>query len=125
MPYTDIEKRRENQREYYQRHRSERLAYRKSHRAIDRETWRRWAIANPEQRMAHLRKYKAEHPEYTRIYQGTKYRRTAKRGLLEICNCGEVVGLHVHHKDGDNHNGELANLEWLCPSCHSKVHANP
>ena len=90
-----------------------------------RECWRRWAKLNPERRMVHLRKYKAEHPEYTKIYQGAKYRRTASRGLLQICRCGEVMGLHVHHKDVDKHNGELANLEWLCPACHSEIHANP
>ena len=60
-----------------------------------------------------------------------------RRGIYEkdryICQkCGRIasfrrefdrrlVGL-VHHKDRNRQNNELANLEWLCFSCHAKIH---
>jgi predicted HNH restriction endonuclease len=28
-------------------------------------------------------------------------------------------GLEIHHKDGNNSNNELSNLEIICPNCHS------
>ena len=41
-------------------------------------------------------------------------------------NCGcdgnwlnGTIQLELHHKDGDNHNNEISNLEYLCPNCHS------
>ena len=32
-----------------------------------------------------------------------------------------LVGL-VHHKDENRQNNELDNLEWVCFSCHAKIH---
>ncbi len=29
------------------------------------------------------------------------------------------IPLELHHKDGDNTNNELDNLELLCPNCHA------
>jgi hypothetical protein len=29
------------------------------------------------------------------------------------------IPLELHHKDGDRHNNELANLAMLCPNCHA------
>lgn len=31
----------------------------------------------------------------------------------------EPIPLELHHKDGDNTNNELDNLELLCPNCHA------
>lgn len=30
-----------------------------------------------------------------------------------------IIALEIHHKDGDNHNNEIENLEYLCPNCHA------
>lgn len=32
---------------------------------------------------------------------------------------GEILSLHLDHKDGDRTNNELSNLRLLCPNCHS------
>lgn len=32
---------------------------------------------------------------------------------------GEPLSLEIHHKDGNNYNNELDNLQILCPNCHS------
>lgn len=29
------------------------------------------------------------------------------------------ISLEIHHKDGDNQNNELINLEYRCPNCHA------
>jgi hypothetical protein len=52
-----------------------------------------------------------------------------KHGLLKnICSCcgisewmNKVLILHLHHKDGNNKNNNLTNLELLCPNCHSQT----
>ena len=44
------------------------------------------------------------------------------------CNCcllkewqGKPIPLELHHKDGNNKNNNLSNLELLCPNCHSQT----
>ena len=44
----------------------------------------------------------------------------------QCCNCGcdghwqdGIITLELHHKDGNNHNNEISNLEYLCPNCHA------
>ena len=37
-------------------------------------------------------------------------------GLSEWLN--QPIPLELHHKDGDNENNELSNLELRCPNCH-------
>lgn len=57
-------------------------------------------------------------------------KRILDANLLEyVCSCcgntgiwnGKPLTLELHHKDGDNTNHELANLEFLCPNCHSQT----
>lgn len=45
-------------------------------------------------------------------------------GISKACvRCGEETGYNeVHHKDGDEGNNLLENLEWLCKGCHSSIH---
>lgn len=51
------------------------------------------------------------------------HRGKALDALPNICNrCGDEGDLHVHHKDRDKSNGDLSNLEILCPSCHMSEH---
>lgn len=53
--------------------------------------------------------------------------RLIEEGYKEFkCECcglstwlGKEIPLELHHKDGDNQNNELENLELLCPNCHS------
>lgn len=50
--------------------------------------------------------------------------------LPDKCNkCGltsiwqdEPINLHLHHRDGNNRNNVVENLEILCPNCHSQTH---
>lgn len=57
---------------------------------------------------------------------------TIKRALLahrghkcECCGLSEwlnqPIALEVHHKDGNNQNNDVNNLELLCPNCHAQT----
>jgi hypothetical protein len=37
-----------------------------------------------------------------------------------VCKCGNPLGsgFHRHHKDGNNANNAVGNLELMCPRCH-------
>lgn len=56
-------------------------------------------------------------------------KRLEKEGIkehkCEICGItewqGKPISLQLHHKDGDNTNQELENLQILCPNCHSQT----
>src|ERR1039458_805667 len=54
------------------------------------------------------------------------YREKALKSLPNLCNrCGykEVLEvLQVHHKDRSHENGDIENLEILCPTCHEVEH---
>lgn len=51
--------------------------------------------------------------------------RGVKQKFFEKCNIkdwnGEFIILELNHKDGDNSNHKLENLELLCPNCHSQT----
>jgi 5-methylcytosine-specific restriction endonuclease McrA len=64
--------------------------------------------------------------------KGVQYSATTRRRFLEkvdyCCNecgisewCGKKIVLQVEHRDGDQFNNELSNLELLCPNCHSQT----
>lgn len=61
-------------------------------------------------------------------YQSNKLRiKLLKAGIkeykCEICKNtewnGKPIPLELSHKDGDNSNNELQNLEIICPNCHA------
>lgn len=62
-----------------------------------------------------------------RAYGGQLKRRLISEGIkryvCESCGNSEWKGLPIpletHHRDGDNFNNEIENLELLCPNCHS------
>lgn len=64
-------------------------------------------------------------------YSNTRLKqRLIEEGLLaeECAEChigpewnGKLLVLQLEHKDGDNTNNELDNLELLCPNCHSQT----
>ena len=43
----------------------------------------------------------------------------------EICGIGEWIGkpitMQIHHKDGNNKNNSIDNLQLLCPNCHAQT----
>lgn len=49
-------------------------------------------------------------------------------GVAPVCawcdadQAAAVGGMHIHHKNRDRTNNVLVNVEWLCGSCHSKLH---
>lgn len=46
-------------------------------------------------------------------------RKCEKCGWDKINIFTNIIPVQLHHKDGDNSNNKLENLEILCPSCHS------
>ncbi len=56
-----------------------------------------------------------------------RWRKTRARVLARdhhrCANCGEIVGLEVHHVNGDHLDNALSNLATLCGSCHDREHA--
>lgn len=58
------------------------------------------------------------------VYLKTKDEKTIKRCKCERCGTEFSLEKHfeVHHKDFDRHNNAESNFEWLCNSCHKKVH---
>lgn len=48
-----------------------------------------------------------------------------KQHVCEACSRsewnGKPIPLELHHRDGNNKNNELSNLELLCPNCHSQT----
>ena len=56
--------------------------------------------------------YKRDNGICQRCKHSASFRREVDRRL---------VGL-VHHKDKNRENNELNNLEWVCFSCHAKIH---
>jgi len=58
----------------------------------------------------------------------TKQRLVEDRGLEHGCNScgsedrmGEPLTLHLHHRNGNRDGHDPANLEFLCPNCHSQT----
>ena len=42
---------------------------------------------------------------------------------MKCCEkCGSNTNMMLHHKDGNRKNNKKSNLQWLCGSCHNKVH---
>lgn len=54
----------------------------------------------------------------------TASRRRASKLLPPSCcsECGDDGVNHVHHRDGNPMNNDLANLVRLCPRCHRRAH---
>lgn len=67
-----------------------------------------------------------KHPQYSTSHLS---KRLVKEGYKEYkCECCGIVdwndkriSLELNHKDGNNSNHSLENLELLCPNCHSQT----
>lgn len=78
-------------------------------------------------------KLRAEQINIDQIFiKGYKHKETLRKNLLALrehkCECcglsewnGKEIPLQIHHKDGDNLNNVLHNLELLCPNCHAQT----
>ena len=63
-------------------------------------------------------------PVTQKMLRGYIERHKIKEYKCEKCGCDGnwqdgIIALELHHKDGDNTNNELNNLQYLCPNCHA------
>lgn len=58
-----------------------------------------------------------------RTVQHQNQRALEEADVLYECNeCGTTEDLEIHHIDGDNRNGQVNNLQYLCSLCHKTIH---
>ena len=69
-------------------------------------------------------KYKMGRPrDKVKTVQALKIRLLGQRGhKCERCKYNKVEILQVHHKNRDNKDHRLENLELVCPNCHYEEH---
>lgn len=58
------------------------------------------------------------------IYDGERKSHVKNGDSCEICGLeySPNIAFELHHKDINRKNNTVENLQWLCPSCHRKVH---
>lgn len=106
MPYKDPIKRKEFKHQYYLQHKAETISrvteYHRTHRDAKRKIDRKYN--------------QQKNAPYHEVLDNA--------GIERKCVvCGSVENMHTHHIDGNHNNNDLSNLQWLCSSCHSKLHA--
>lgn len=70
--------------------------------------------------------FAGNHPQYPTSHLS---KRLVKEGyknyICESCGIstynGKLISLELNHKDGNNSNHSLINLELICPNCHSQT----
>lgn len=69
-------------------------------------------------------KYKLNQPRSkVKSYRELKIRLLQKRGrVCEKCGYNKYEILQIHHKDKNQSNNDLDNLELVCPNCHFEEH---
>lgn len=77
--------------------------------------------------MAYIGGSAEEHPMWKGGVDPAFYRKRAFEAYGRACaRCGteeeEDHNIHVHHRDRNRKNGDVANLEVLCRTCHMKEH---
>lgn len=147
MPYKDPEVARDKRHEYYLRNRDRIKArvrqYRADHKEERRDYSRRHYRDNSDRYKENVRKWQQENPEKVKEYK-RKWDRDNREsraryaqehqfpyhGILDgagverrCVECGAMDDLCVHHIDGNHGNDSLDNLQWMCMSCHSRLHA--
>ena len=68
--------------------------------------------------------FKKNSPVTQKILRGYVERHKLLEYKCEKCGCDGnwldgKISLELHHKDGNNTNNEIKNLEYLCPNCHA------
>lgn len=58
------------------------------------------------------------------IFHGERDRHVTNEDPCELCGMAysKDIAFELHHKDINRKNNTVENLQWLCPSCHRKVH---
>lgn len=58
------------------------------------------------------------------IFHGERDKHVSNEDPCELCGMAysKDVAFELHHKDINRKNNTIENLQWLCPSCHRKVH---
>lgn len=136
MSYRDPDKRKEYNREYHKKHAFKLSEYgkqwRKENKAHVKGQSDLYYREHREEIINRNGVYSKNHPEVRRrIEHDRNQRRNApyhevldNAGIERKCVvCGSVENMHTHHIDGNHNNNDLSNLQWLCSSCHSKLHA--
>lgn len=105
MPYRDPEKRKQYKHQYYLDHKQE---------IMDRVRERN-------------KKCPSDKKRYDRVYNQKKnapyHKILDDNGVSKVCcKCGATDNLCTHHVDGNHSNNSLNNLQWLCMSCHGRLH---
>lgn len=105
MPYKDPIKRKEFKHKYYLQHKQEIV-----------ERTKKFKESHPGKKKLYDRNYnQKKNAPYHKILE--------EAGVQRVCEfCGATENIHTHHKDLNHSNNELNNLQWLCGSCHSKLH---
>jgi len=65
--------------------------------------------------------YKTHHLKIRLLEEGYKKERCEGEGCGITQWNGQRIVFELHHKDGNNKNHKLKNLELLCPNCHSQT----
>ena len=105
MPYKDPEIRREFKHRYYTEHKQEIM-----------ERTKRYREAHPD-------KVKSYNATYNQKKNAPYHKILDEAGVERMCaKCGLTSGICTHHIDGDHNNNLINNLQWLCMSCHGKLH---
>lgn len=81
------------------------------------------ACANKNRRGIFYKKRGEQTKDKVKYYLSLKSRLLAARGnVCERCDYDKPEILQVHHRDSNQANNELDNLELLCPNCHAEEH---
>ena len=136
MPYKDPIKKKEHSKVYRKKHSTKLKLQQKRWREEHKEHLKQWSdkyyAEHKEEITSRNTVYSKTHPEIRRKIEHKRNQKQnapyheilLKAGRERVCeSCGAAENVHTHHKDLNHDNNELSNLQWLCGSCHSKLHA--
>lgn len=136
MPYRDPEQAKAYRREYYLKNKDKINEYNHKRYQDCKEKRREYARKRYQEFKEDINtrncEYCKNHKEERKVYfkkhdQARKFpyhNVLIEAGRERVCElCGATENVHTHHKDLNHDNNELSNLQWLCGSCHSKLHA--
>lgn len=131
MPYRDPLKKKAYNKKYRQTHALKLSIQQSKWREENKEHVKEWSDAyyasHKQEIVKRNTQYAKEHPSTRKAIdqkRKTPYHKILKdAGRERVCEfCGAIENVHTHHKDLNHNNNKLDNLQWLCGSCHSKLH---